>query len=75
MHTTNIADAKTQLSDLIEEVQNGQEVIIEKAGKPVARLVSIETPFHPADLTGKNKPDIAGKHLPRDIANAFGMID
>lgn len=35
----NIHEAKTQLSRLIEKVQAGEEVVIAKAGKPVARLV------------------------------------
>jgi prevent-host-death family protein len=38
----NIHEAKTQLSRLIEKVQHGEDVIIAKAGRPVARLVRIE---------------------------------
>lgn len=38
MKQVNIYDAKTQLSKLIEMVQNGEEVVIAKAGKPVADL-------------------------------------
>jgi prevent-host-death family protein len=37
----NIHEAKTQLSRLIELTQTGQEFIIAKAGKPVARLTPI----------------------------------
>lgn len=40
MRTVNIHEAKTHLSRLVEEVSEGAEVIIAKAGKPVARLVS-----------------------------------
>ena len=36
----NIYDAKTNLSKLIEKVLEGKEVIIAKAGKPVAKIVS-----------------------------------
>jgi prevent-host-death family protein len=36
--------AKTHLSRLIEEVMLGQEVIIARAGKPVARLVRVAPP-------------------------------
>ena len=39
----NIHEAKTQLSKLLQRVMNGEEIIIAKAGKPVARL----TPFYP----------------------------
>jgi len=39
MQVFNIHQAKTNLSKLIEKTQNGEEVIIAKAGKPVAKLV------------------------------------
>jgi prevent-host-death family protein len=39
MRTVNIHEAKTHLSRLVEEVGEGKEVVIAKAGKPVARLV------------------------------------
>ena len=41
MHQVNIHDAKTRLSKLIEQVSQGEEVIIAKAGIPVARLTAI----------------------------------
>jgi len=37
----NVHEAKTQLSRLIERVEAGEEVIIARAGKPVARLVPL----------------------------------
>jgi prevent-host-death family protein len=39
----NIHEAKTHFSDLLQRVMNGEEVIIAKAGKPVARLL----PYQP----------------------------
>jgi len=39
MNQINIHQAKTQLSRLVERVAGGEEIIIAKAGKPVARLV------------------------------------
>jgi prevent-host-death family protein len=41
MRTVNIHAAKTQLSRLVEDVAKGEEIIIAKAGKPVARLVPL----------------------------------
>jgi prevent-host-death family protein len=41
MRTVNIHEAKTHLSRLLEEVSEGGEIVIAKAGKPVARLVSV----------------------------------
>ena len=40
MQTINIHEAKTNLSKLIERTKNGEDVIISKAGKPVAKLVA-----------------------------------
>jgi len=37
----NIHEAKTHLSKLIERVAAGEEIVISKAGKPVAKLVPI----------------------------------
>jgi len=40
MMTVNIHEAKTNLSKLIAYLEKGEEVIIAKAGNPVAKLVS-----------------------------------
>lgn len=37
----NIHEAKTHFSKLLERVQQGEEVVIAKAGKPIARLVPV----------------------------------
>jgi prevent-host-death family protein len=39
MTVVNIHQAKTTLSQLLESVREGEEVIISKAGKPLARLI------------------------------------
>ena len=44
MKTINIHAAKTHLSGLVEEAAAGEEIIIAKAGKPMARLVALEKP-------------------------------
>jgi len=41
MRHVNIHDAKTHLSRLVEDAAKGEEIIIAKAGKPMARLVPI----------------------------------
>jgi len=38
METVNIHEAKTHLSKLLERAACGEEIIIAKAGKPIARL-------------------------------------
>ena len=37
----NVYEAKTRLSALLEQAQRGEEVVIARAGKPVARLTPI----------------------------------
>ena len=44
MQTVNIHEAKTHLSRLLEQVAVGEEIVIAKAGKPIARLVPLEAP-------------------------------
>jgi prevent-host-death family protein len=56
MRTVNVHAAKTHLSSLLEDVQNGEEVIIAKAGKPIARIVPIgeaRKPRQPGTMRGK----------------------
>lgn len=44
MQTVNIHAAKTHLSRLVDEAAAGQEIIIARAGKPVAKLVPLTAP-------------------------------
>ncbi len=78
--TVNIHHAKTHLSSLIAEVEEGNEIVIARAGKPVAKIVAIEN-------KGKKRPkrrNLAGSlkgkiwigpgfddPLPGDILAAF----
>lgn len=43
MQTVNIHEAKTQFSRIVEQAEAGEEIVIARAGKPVARLVPLET--------------------------------
>jgi prevent-host-death family protein len=42
--TVNVHEAKTHFSKLLKRVAKGEEVVIAKAGKPVARLVPMPEP-------------------------------
>lgn len=50
MQVVNIHDAKTNLSKLIEKTSKGEEVIIAKAGKPVAKLSPYKEKLKPRKL-------------------------
>jgi prevent-host-death family protein len=42
LDTLNVHEAKTHLSRLLERVERGEEIVIARAGKPVAKLVPID---------------------------------
>ena len=72
----NISEAKAELSALIEAVSKGEEVLIGKAGVPVARLVRYSgatRPRTPGALKGQIKVSADFDELPPDIASAFGL--
>jgi prevent-host-death family protein len=75
MRMVNIHSAKTHLSRLVNEVAAGEEIVIAKAGKPVARLVPFEPrrePRQPDLLKGKIWiADDFDDPLPEEIMAAF----
>lgn len=75
MTTVNIHEAKTHLSRLVDAVAAGEEIIIAKAGKPMARLVPIATPVrkkHLGLLKGKIKvPHDFNAPLEEDTLSSF----
>ena len=55
MQVTNIHAAKTHLSRLVDRAAAGEEIIIGKAGKPLARLVPYISPPAPKRKPGSMK--------------------
>ncbi len=79
MKSVNIHAAKTHFSRLVDEAASGKEIVISKAGRPVAKLVPFATkskPRRPGSLKGRIwvSPDFDAP-LPPDIARAFGVED
>jgi len=72
----NIHQAKTTFSKLIEAAMHGEEIIIAKAGKPVARLMPItevKPKRKPGALKGKIKMSADfNAPLPDDLLDLFG---
>ncbi|MDR1423634.1 MAG: type II toxin-antitoxin system prevent-host-death family antitoxin [Azoarcus sp.] len=44
MQTYNLHDARTHLSHLVEQAARGESFIIAKAGKPMVRVIALDTP-------------------------------
>ncbi len=70
----NVYDAKTQLSRLLDRVVGGEDVVIARAGRPVARLVPYvrsATPRKSGAWTGRVKIAEDFDVLPADLRAAF----
>jgi prevent-host-death family protein len=74
MKLINIHNAKTHLSKLIERALLGEEIIIGKAGKPVAKLTAYDLvlePRKPGLLKGKIKIGKDFDRLPSSVMKHF----
>jgi prevent-host-death family protein len=77
MARVGMHDAKTHLSRLVERMEAGEDVVIQRNGKPVARLVPVvEDPRCLAAVRGawRGRMHMAEDfdELPEDIAEIFG---
>lgn len=72
--TLNLAEARAALSRLVEEAAGGEEIIIAKAGRPLARLVALEPRPDRAFGVWQGQGWIADDFdapLPEDLLEAF----
>jgi prevent-host-death family protein len=76
MTVVNIDDAKTQLSKLVEEAAAGNDVVIARRGKPVARLTRLGSSKRKLKfgvLKGKIKVSADfDAPLPNEVSRRFG---
>jgi prevent-host-death family protein len=80
MDKVNIHEAKTHLSRLLARVAAGEEIVIGRAGKPVAKLVPYAGSTEPRKLGGwKGKvrlaPDWNSDDVNEEIVEAFSGED
>jgi prevent-host-death family protein len=75
MNKVNIHQAKTQFSRLVELAASGEEIIIAKSGKPVARLVAYAIKGavrRPGSMRGKIRiKKNFDAPLPKELLGAF----
>jgi prevent-host-death family protein len=74
-------EAKTNFSRLVRRARDGEDVIVERSGTPVAKIVPYDEP-EPRGILAlegawKGKVQIPDDfdELPEDLQRAFGMID
>jgi prevent-host-death family protein len=73
--SVNVYEAKTHLSQLLDRAAAGEEIIIARAGRPVARLVALagpsSQPRRPGGWRGKVRMTADFDDLPAEIEAAF----
>lgn len=76
MAQVGMHEAKTKLSQLVERAESGEDIVIARNGKPVARLVPVAATSSLASVRGawRGRVRIAEDfdELPPDIADALG---
>jgi len=73
MATVNVHEAKTHLSRLLERVEAGEEIVVARNGRPVARLVPVgRSARRPGAMKGRIRigRDFDAS-LPADVGKAF----
>lgn len=75
MKKVNIYEAKTRLSQLVEKAASGEDVVIARAGRPVARLTRLQKRAGKRRLgllDGRFRiPDDFNRPLPPEVLRAF----
>jgi prevent-host-death family protein len=77
--TYSIGEAKTQLSKLVRQAEQGEEVILRRGSLPVVRLVAIAdggaVKRTPGRMRGRVEVPDDFDEWPEDIAKALGIIE
>lgn len=75
----NLYEAKTQLSSLVERAAKGEEFVIAKAGRPMAKLIALAAQPQLPRKSGQNLLKISyiaddfDAPLPEDVLQDFGL--
>lgn len=74
MKSVDIREAETQLSSLLREVSEGEEIVIARAGKPIARLLAYDEsnePRRPGAWRGQVWMADDFDETPKEVINSF----
>lgn len=77
--TVNVHDAKTQLSKLLADVERGEEVVIARRGKPIAKLVPVtdvreRAPWGSLELPGPPIDDSVWDPMSDEELREWGLL-
>lgn len=72
MSTVSVAEAKAHLSELLSRIEAGEEVVITRRGRPVARLTAVPAPKRPVESLAGFRSRIAAPKTPAtDVLNTL----
>ena len=74
----NLTEAKAKFSEVVERVSAGEEIIVTRMGRPVARITRYENPATNRRLgvfEGRIRAAKDFDEWPEDVARDLGMID
>ena len=66
MRSYNVGEAKTKLSEILQQVAEGEEVLLTKRGRPVARVIPAAARATSILGAGQNDPNINLDVIARD---------
>ena len=77
MKIVNVHEAKTTLSELLKKVEGGEEIVIARSGKPVARLIKAGKAKRVFGFDKRNwkLPDNFNDALPKEMLDEFHKSD
>lgn len=64
MSDVTVADAKAHLSELLYRIESGEEIVITRRGKPVARLTAVEPAKQPLRSLAEFRDSIRQPSMP-----------
>ena len=71
MNTVSVAEAKAHLSELLNQVEAGEEIVITRRGQPVARIKGFDKALKPIDF---EEMDRLRESLPASTVSSAELI-
>jgi len=64
MRNVSVAEAKAKLSEILDNVEKGEEVVITRRGRPMARLAAFDKPLKPVSSLARFRATMPSAKTP-----------
>jgi len=64
MRNVSVAEAKAKLSEILDNVEKGEEVVITRRGRPMARLAAFDKPLKPVNSLARFRATMPSAKTP-----------